>query len=236
MEGALENIITAALDDLEHGHDIAEILSRYPQAREELRPILETATGLSSLAAGPSPRAQQASRARFLAEAERLRQREHAQDDLPPWRRLFYSFGSVALFLALLAAIIIPPSGDAIPGDLLYPVKRSAESVQLFFAPQEEKEALIESYEEERNREVYEMLDIGRDGRAGYVGVVKTITPETWEIGHITATITDATEISGDPQVGALVEAHCLLEDGQVFAESLQVLEPPAEIGPRQDS
>lgn len=236
MEGAPENIITAALDDLEQGYDIDEILSRYPQAREQLRPILETAADLSTLAPRPSPRAQRASRARFLAEAERLRQREQAHDRLPPWRRLFYSFGSVALVFALLAVIIIPPSGDAIPGDLLYPIKRSAESVQLFIATQEEEDALRESYEQERNREVYEMLEIGRDGKAGYVGVVKAVTPDYWEIGHITAYLTDDTEISGDPQVGARVEAHCLLEDGQVFAESLQILEPPVEIGPPQGS
>lgn len=236
MEGPLEDIIIAALDDLDQGHGVDEILSRYPQMREELRPILETAARLSALTVRPSPEARNASRRRFLSQAERLRQNGPAGNAPPPWRRFVYAFASFAVFLALLGVILIPPSGDAIPGDILYPVKRSAESVQLYLAPDEEKASLLETYENERNREVYEMLEIGRDGRAGYVGIVKAIGPDRWEIGRITAHIDEFTEINGDPQVGARVEAHCLIKDGQVTAESLTVLEPPAEIGPAQDS
>lgn len=236
MEGPPENIITAALDDLDQGHKLEEILARYPQVSEDLRPILEIASGLSELPARPSQKAREASRRRFLDEAKRLRQNGGRQGALPVWRRFMYAFGSVALLLALLGVILIPPADEAIPGDILYPVKRGAESLQLILAPDAEKEALRETYERERNHEVYEMLELGRDGRAGYVGVVKSISPESWEIGNITARITPSTEISGEPEVGARVEAHCRIENREVIAESLTILEPPSEIGPPGDA
>lgn len=232
MEGVREDIIITALEEMEQGQRIEEILERYPQHAEELRPILETTAGLGSLAMAPSAEAQQFSRQRFLGEAQRIRQSTHEKPPMPRWRRLFTSFASLAIFVILLGVIIIPPAGDAIPGDILYPVKRSAESVQLFLAPAAEKDELRVEFEQERNYEVYEMLEVGRDGRAGYVGVVKAINDDFWEIGRITALVNDETVISGNPEVGARVEAHCLVEDGQVIAESLVIIEPPPEIGP----
>ena len=230
-----EKTIIAALDDFEQGDDIDEILARYPEMNQELRPLLETAAGLSGFQMTPSSEARAASRHRFLAEAQRLRRRKRPENAPPIWRRVLYAFTSLAVLLLLLGILFVPPADDAIPGDLLYPVKRSAESARLFMAPQAEKEALLQTLEQERNREVYKMLDAGRDGRAGYVGIVRVIGPEYWEIGHITARIVESTEIDGDAQVGARVEAHCLIKDGQVTAESLTILEPPDTLAPPQD-
>ena len=131
MDGALENVIVAALDELEQGYTVEEILERYPQKRAELRPILETASGLTALKATPSPEARNASRSEFLTEAARLREASGPKRSVPTWRRFFYSFASFALFLMLIGVIVIPPSSEAIPGDLLYPVKRSVEVAQL---------------------------------------------------------------------------------------------------------
>lgn len=233
MHGALENVIVAALDELEQGQTVEEILDRYPQKKAELRPILETASGLTALESTPSPESRNASRQAFLAEAARLRESSPAGDrSMPRWRRIFYSFASFALFLLLLGVIVIPPSADAIPGDILYPVKRSAESAQLLLASPAEEETLRAEYEEERNREVYQMLEIGRDGRAGYIGIVKEITAEHWKIGNITAHIEESTVITGEPEVGARVEAHCLVQDREVIAETLTVLEPADRLLP----
>lgn len=236
MDGALENVIVAALDELEQGHTVEEILERYPQKRVELRPILETASGLTALEATPSPDARNASRREFLTEAARLREASGPKRSVPPWRRFFYSFASFALFLMLIGVIVIPPSSEAIPGDLLYPVKRGAEATQLLLAAPAEEEMLRAEFEEERNHEVYQMLEIGREGRAGYVGIVKEIAPDRWKIGNITAHINESTVIKGDPEVGARVEAHCLVKDRQVIAETLEVLEPADRLAPADSS
>lgn len=236
MDGALENIIIDALDELEQGNNVEEILERYPRQSADLRPILETATGLNLMEATPSPDARSASRREFLAEAARLRDDSRAERPLPRWRRFFYSFASFAIFLMLLGVIVLPPSAEAIPGDLLYPVKRSAESAQLFLATSAEEETLRAEFERERNREIYQMLEIGREGRAGYVGVVKEIAPDHWKIGNITAEINESTVIKGEPEVGARVEAHCLVKDREVIAESLNVLEPANRLMPADPS
>lgn len=232
MQGVQDEIIIAALEEMDQGQSIEKILARYAQHADELRPILETATDLHEVTAAPSSSARQASRQRFLAEAQRLRESAAVERPTTPWRRFFYSFASFAIFLVLLGVIIIPPSADAIPGDILYPVKRSAESVQLFLAPENERQALEEAFEEERNHEIYEMLDVGRDGRAGYVGIIEEINEDAWEIGHITALITEDTVITGTPEVGARVQAHCLVKDGQVIAQSLVILKPPDTMAP----
>lgn len=232
MEGVQEEIIIAALDDLEQGQTIEATLDRYPQQADELRPILEAAAGLSAAAPPPSAQARQASRQAFLAEAQRLRNAARPAHSPAPWRRFFYRLTALALFALFLGIVFIPPSADAIPGDLLYPVKRTVETVQLQLAAPAERDLLRAEFEKERNHEVYEMLDLGRNGQAGYIGVLKAVEPDAWQIGNITAHVTGETVIEGQPEVGARVEAHCLVQDGEVIAESLTVLEPAREIGP----
>ena len=237
MDSALENTIVDALEALDRGENVEQILDRFPQHAPALRPILETAAGLADLSPLPSTEARSLSRQQFLAEARRLREESfretsHHDGSTSLLRRFYYSLASFAVLLVLLGVILVPPSAGAIPGDILYPVKRGVETLRLYLAPQEEKEALRGQYEEERNHEVYEMIEVGRDGSAGYVGMLKAIQPHQWEIGNITALINDSTVIRGEPEVGARVEAHCLVKDRQVIAESLTIIDPPMTLTP----
>ena len=75
MSPEIEAILIEALDALEVGDSIADILARYPEAADELRPILETATSLSQLSHSPSPAVRRAGRLTFLEQANQLRGR-----------------------------------------------------------------------------------------------------------------------------------------------------------------
>lgn len=232
MDEVREDLIIMALDELEQGHAIETILERHSSEADVLRPILETAAQLGADRPQPASEAREASRSRFLAEAQRMRSAGERRAQMPRWRRMAYAVASFAIFLFLMGIVVTPLATDAIPGDILYPVKRGVEQGQLWLAAPDERDALRADFERERNREVYRMLDVGRDGRAGYVGVLSAMNGNVWEIGRITAQITGDTEITGTPEVGARVEAHCLVQDGTVYVESLTVLEPAATIGP----
>lgn len=232
MAGALENSIIDALDRLECGESVDQILRRYPAEAADLRPILETADQLAELPPAPSAEAQAASRRALLQYAQQLRDNASRSRDWPSWPRFIFSFVSVVVVILLGGVALVPASTDALPGDALYPLKRGGESVRLLLAPQSEKGQLRRQFEKERNSEVYEMLETGRNGRAGYTGEIVSIAPRTWEIGHITVRITEETTIKGVPEVGDRVEAHCRVEDGVVYAESLEVLQQGSDTEP----
>lgn len=233
-DSAFEQELIEALDALERGQPLEEILRERPALAPDLRAYLETAQQLSGLAPPPRPQAAAASRRAMLQRAAQERARANDGPSMPPLRRrLFYAFAAFAVLLLIIGGLLLPRSQEAIPGDTLYPLKRAAEDVRLVLAPPDQKEVLRQEYEEERNHEVYVMLRQGRDGLAGYTGEIKAVGAETWEIGNITVQITAETVVQGEPNVGDRVSAHCRIDDGQVIAESLTVLDgdaaPPAD-------
>lgn len=233
-DSAFEQELIEALDALERGQPLEEILRERPALAPELRAYLETVQQLSGLAPAPRPQAAAASRRAMLRRAAQERAQANDGPSLPPLRRrLFYAFAAFAVLLLIIGGLLLPRSQEAIPGDTLYPLKRAAEDVRLVLTPPDQKEALRQEYEEERNHEVYVMLRQGRNGLAGYTGEIKAVGAETWEIGNITVQITAETVVRGEPNVGDRVSAHCRIDDGQVIAESLTVLDgdaaPPAD-------
>lgn len=217
---AFEETLVEALEALENGDRVEEVLGRYPEHAADLRHVLETTALLVQLPPSPSPQAREASRKAFLQHGQELRQQKK-QGNARPLRRFFLSFASLALVVILVGLFA---AQYAIPGDPLYGFKRSVENVRLSVASPAQQQQLRRAFEEERNHEVYRMIDRGRDGVAGYKGIVAEIGDEQWELGNITINITDETVIQGTPKEGDWVEAHCRIEDGQVYAESLVVV------------
>lgn len=227
MSDPFEATLTAALDDLEHGDSVETILDRYPDHAAELRMALGAVRDLQAVSPAPTAAAERSSRRRFLAQGAMLKAEQGQRASLPLWRRFFFSFASAAIAFALIVIFLVPASRGAIPGDLLYPVKRGYEGVQLFFASAAGEQELQEQFDNERNRELYEMIDTGRDGFAGYKGTITEMEPGMWTIEDIRAHINEETLIVGEPEVGALVAAHCRIEDGQIYAERIEVIAAP---------
>lgn len=230
MDSALEEQLIEALDDMERSRSLEEILRERPALAPELRAYLQTAEQLAGLSPAPRPQAAAASRRAMLQRAAQERAQAEARPPAPPfWRRFFYSFAAFAVLLLIAGGLLAPRAQEAVPGDTLYPLKRTSEDVRLLLAPPAQKDDLRQAFEEERNHEVYVMLRTGRDGVAGYTGEIKALGRETWEIGNITVQLTEETLVQGEPEVGARVSAHCRIEDGEVIAESLAVLPDEAQ-------
>ena len=120
--------LDAALNQLNAGQDLEQILAAHPAQAAELRPLLQAARSARlPAAAQPDRLAQNRSRARFLAAAQ---SQSH--------RRASFSLGRLALnALAALLLVIVTlglgglASVQALPGDSLYPVKQALERAQL---------------------------------------------------------------------------------------------------------
>ena len=69
MKPAFEHILTEALDALEFGDSIEEILARYAEYCAELEPVLQTATLLTQLSRSSTVERRHAGLRKFLQEA-----------------------------------------------------------------------------------------------------------------------------------------------------------------------
>jgi len=134
----LDMILDRCIDDLLRGTTVAECVSRYPQYREELIPLLQAAESLRELPK-EEPR-RDAVRATLVrvgaAMAEQVEADEAPQAAgssggriLPfrisrPVRRLVVGLAAVIVLVILGGA-----SADTVPGDLFYPLKLAKEKV-----------------------------------------------------------------------------------------------------------
>ncbi|MBK8794130.1 MAG: hypothetical protein IPN59_13640 [Holophaga sp.] len=150
---------------LEQGETLDEILQRYPQQAAELRPMLAAAGQLhQELTAIPVPAAaQNLSRAKFMKAASIAQADQRSskakwlfwlpwisfrQVRLSPYMRATVMLFLIFSFIGAFGAVRV--SARAIPGDVLYPVKRAAEQTQLLLAQgQDQKLRLEKSFDEE---------------------------------------------------------------------------------------
>lgn len=174
------------LREIEEGVDIETALARFPEYREELRPILETSVKARAMAVPePSQDVVLRSRARVLQRAAELREMRSAprRRVIPLFQRLAISFTLAAIFL-LSGNGLLSASASALPGERLYPVKRGWENVRLFFIfDAEARELLANEFENERLHEANELLADGRHEVIEFAGVFMQVNGQTYVSG-----------------------------------------------------
>lgn len=225
MKSVFEADVVDALDALEAGTPLQEILSHYPEHAGELRPILETAAQLGAMPIGHSLLAQTASRDAFLRHAATLRIKEQHQSKrtLDLSRRLALSFASMVAFILLLGGLL-GVAQQALPGQTLYPVKRTVEHARLSLASGPAgREALEAQFRAERREEIRALLAIGGDGRVDCAGTIEAITDDRWTVEGLVITIEPRTVIQGTPEISAFAHGTCHVGGGRVIAETIHV-------------
>ncbi len=182
----LFDILEICLQELENGADVESVLARYPEMAGELRPILKAAIMAKKMAAPvPSPEVIRRGRAKLLQHAAQLREQKAAprRRMIPVFQRLAISFTLTAFFLASGTGLV-GASSKALPGENLYPVKRSWEDVRLFFTfDPNQKELLASEFESERLDEVDELLAEGRDEPIQFAGLFMQVNGVTYVSG-----------------------------------------------------
>ena len=232
----LYEALEICLQDMEQGADLETVLFRYPDLADELRPILEAVAGAKSLAVpAPSVEVVRRNRARVLQHAAQMR-----ESGVRPTRRLWFApLRRIAVTLAVLTVLFVSGTGlvgassNTLPGDNLYPVKRTWEGVRLLFTFKGlEREALEVEQENERLHELNELIKEGRSAEVDFNGLVTSQNGNEWVVAGVRVLISSQTDIRDQGiVVGSPVEVRGLTQaDGTVLAERIRLLSSDAKL------
>ena len=174
------------LEELENGENMETILARFPELAGELRPILKTSLAAKNMSAPvPSADTVRRGRARLMQRASELRESRVAPRKrvIPVFQRLALSF-TLAAMLLMSGTGLLNASASALPGESLYPVKRTWEDLRLLLIFNKETRKLMEfQYEGERLHEVNELLVEGRHEAIQFAGVFMQVNGVTYISG-----------------------------------------------------
>jgi hypothetical protein len=239
MNKKLFDALETCLQAIEKGETMDSALARFPSLAADLRPMLEASLHARTLrGAQPSDAAQRRGRVRLLQRAAELRQQNRK-----PKRTWLYNFRPVAVGFILLLIFfastgLVRASSGALPGDGLYPVKRSWEGVQLLFAfDTTERESLELEHENERLHEINELLAEGREEPVTFSGYVTAQDGDLWMVAGIPVRISSQTRLPGNAVVtGAGVKVVGRTDaQGFLIAQSVDVLPAGTIIPPSDD-
>jgi uncharacterized membrane protein YgcG len=242
MNEKLYEALEVCLNALETGADIEAVLNLYPQLADELRPLLEASVQARSLALPAVPEAvMQRGRARVLQRAVELRKaapKPRRRWSMFAFPRLATSL-AIALIFLLSGTGLVSASNGALPGDSLYPVKRSWEDLRLFFIFSPEKRVGLESeFEQKRLDEISALLTEGRKETIAFAGLVTAQNSQDWQVSGITVMLTSSSRLPADTvSVGApvMVIGHTNAQ-GLVEVDTLETLGPGASLPPLEPS
>jgi hypothetical protein len=215
-------IFDECLLQLQDGIALEKVLGNYPAQAAELRPLLETARRLSKAAGAPPMSTEQRSRVGFLEKVIRLSLR----NKVSIWQRTSLRLaGAVVLALVLVFSGIwgvIQTSASSLPGDSLYPVKRSVENVRLQFTPNDANRLNLEQeFDQRRKSEVQELIKDKRSAPVTFSGAAERDSSGDWTVNGIPVEIppVDQRELSQghDVEIEGVSK-----EDGRVWATVVQ--------------
>jgi len=244
MSEKLYEALEVCLNALETGVDIEAALGLYPQLADELRPILETSVQASAMAVPAVPEAaMQRGRARVLQHANEMRKAVVAKPRRSRWAMFAFPRMATSLAIALIFLLsgtgLVSASNGALPGDSLYPIKRSWEDLRLFFIfSPEEREGLESEFEQERLDEISLLLSDGRNETIAFAGLVTGQNEVEWKVSGITVMITQSSRLPAEPvTVGApvMVIGHTNAQ-GFVEVDTLETMGPGASLPPLEPS
>ncbi len=231
------DILEECLKALDNGQTVESVLARYPDRARELRPLLNTAIRAGTLGGVPVPEQfQKRDRNRLIRRAAEMRESKR------PARRMILLFPRLAVLLGVIGALIlsstglVSASGSSIPGDQLYPVKRTWEGVRLLFVfTSQEREILQSQYEQERLNEADELLNMGRSStRVTFSGVVTQQQDGSWKVSGIPVSVSNSTTLPKGTITDSapVVVTGITRSNGVVEAQEIQLLQPGAPLPP----
>jgi hypothetical protein len=226
----LYEALEICLQELEGGADIESVLFRYPDLADELRPILEGSLHARSMAiVAPSAEVVQRNRSKVLQRAAQMRESKSGSSQ----RIWFASLRRIAVTLAVVAALFVSGTGlvraasATLPGDNLYPVKRTWEDVLLWFTfDAQERETLEIEHENERLHELRELFAKGLSAEVDFSGTVTLQNGNEWIINGVRVVISSQTEVRDGPiGVGSAVRVRGWTQGKDtVVAERIRLL------------
>jgi Domain of unknown function (DUF5667)/Domain of unknown function (DUF5666) len=207
---------------LQSGASLEQVLALYPDWRQELRPMLLAAQAARQAGANVRvPRAGMArSRAKFLQKANHMAAgRSRPAAHLPVWRLALVSL-VVVLVLASGMVTTVAVSAQALPGDVLYPLKIATEQTRLLLTRSTvQRLELEQSFDRERVTEVDTLIHQASSQDVQFAGGLNAMEGNTWQVGNIKIQVTDSTRLLSPVKLGYYVDVEGRLQtDGMVLA------------------
>ena len=208
MNNKLFDALEICLQRMEHGESLDSVLASYSSLAAQLRPLLETAICARSPQRERLPaNVLSRQRSRGLALAADLRQGKNRRPWLSRFWRPVLTFLSVAAFLLMSSNGLLLASAHSIPGDTLYPLKRSVESTQLqLVSNPNQRLALKQAFSERRVEETRSLITNKRVENVEFTGVVSFQSAGQWLVFGIPVVITSQTIIDADIILGDTIE------------------------------
>jgi len=228
----LYDVLELCLQEIEKGTDVETVLSRYPKHADELRPLLETSVQAIRLAnLGPSPEVERRGRAKVLQQAALMREAQAPSQASRrlwsvPLRRALVTLAVIGV-LFISSTRLVQAASTTLPGDNLYPVKRTWEDMRVLFTfDNQAREALEVEHENERLDELNNLFTEGRSAPVDFAGTVMSQNGDLWEVATIPVLISAQTEMRTQPVlVGNAVRVKGYTQQGgTVMAERVDLL------------
>ena len=170
----LEASLQECIERMEQRASIEECLEASPEQAEELRPLLMLARELKgSLSVEPSAAARQAWRRRLQGEIWLTEQRRKApllHRLTGPWRA-WATAGALSVIVFVGGFGVVQGSSDSVPGQVLYPVKRTVEQARLSL-PFQSREAKARLSAELAARRANEMAILARKNKTSQLAAL----------------------------------------------------------------
>jgi hypothetical protein len=230
MLDAFEN----SLQRMDQGETLDSALAHYPDLAGQLRPLLVTARRASSLRNQRLPvAALSRGRARGLSLAVDLRQKKGSRLARSHFLRLALTAISVIAILVMSGNGLLIASAKSLPGDTLYPLKRTVETTQLSLVTDPaEKQALQLTFSQRRVEEAKSLIDDHRVETVQFNGVVTGRSDGEWVISGIPVQVSQQTELDQTVSVGDEVQVSgSTNSDGEVSAVRLSPARTSGEDG-----
>ncbi len=233
----LYEALEQCLAEIERGADVDTVLFQRPELADELRPLLEASIEARGMAVPePSAEAVRRNRAKVLQHAAQMREARVKPRVSHAW---FASLRRLAVMVMIVALVFVSGTGlvraasETLPGDNLYPVKRTWEGVRVLFTfDAQKREALEFEQENRRLEELRELFTMGRSVKVDFAGYVTRQNADAWRVAGIPVLITSRTRLPDEQVVvGAAVRVRGQTQgDGSVVAERIQLLSPGANV------
>lgn len=227
----IHEILEICLSEIEQGAEVETVLFRYPEHAEELRPILDASVKAKDLAVSePSADVVRRNRARLLQHAAQLRESNATASRRRIWsvplRRAMVTLSVIATLL-LSTNGLVHAASTTLPGDRLYPVKRTWEDVlTLLTFNINAREILEVEHENERLEELKELFTEGRSVKVDFSGLVTRQNGDLWLVSGIPVAISPGTSLPAQAiTVGDAIHVVGITQqDGAVLAASIDLL------------
>ena len=246
MSMPIDQLLDDCLDQFHQGESLESCLSNHPQEADRLRPLLETAAALRTVTVQHSTKkAYLQGQARMFAAIEQEFPQKPVSEsaftrysvqiltwitgketiDMKLATRLTIAFLLVLVVIAGLGTTVASAS-NALPGDLLYPLKASAQNAQLILTRDvQARQALEQYFQEEYRHDVRTLMQDGRQAPVRFVGTLDALNNNIWVIGGLPVTVDPSTRITGDLRLGELVQVEAAVQkNGSILASSLSLI------------